>query len=133
MQKFTDEQLESELLYILSQHIGKVNAINRWALVAKLFGPAPLYLQNDDNLEDRAIRSAVSRLRAQGHLICDLGNGNGRYIAANEVEFWELYNYYLKPIQSRSNVLRAMKKSAQAKWPNVLQPSLFSFDELESV
>lgn len=133
MPKITDEQLERELIFILNQHVGKGNAINRWELVAKLFEPVPLYLQNDDNIQDREIRYAVSRLRAQGHLICDLGNGNGRYLAANEAEFWELYTYYLKPIQSRSAVLRAMKKAAQAKWPNVLQPSLFSFDELESV
>jgi hypothetical protein len=133
MSKYSDEQLDCELVYILNQHVGKEKAIKRWDLVARVFSPVPLYLQNDDHPEDREIRYAVSRLRAQGHLICDLGDGKGRYLAANEAEFWELYNYYLKPIQARSNVLRAMKKAAEYRWPNLLQPNLFSLDELESI
>lgn len=130
MQKFTDEQLDKFLLYVLGQHIGKEKAVERWTLVETVFGehvPAPF--RNDDHPQDRDIRYAVSRLRKQGHLICDLGNGVGRYIAANEAEFWELYNYYIKPIKARAEVARAMKRAAEQRWPNVLQPSLFP-DEL---
>lgn len=130
MQKFTDEQLDKFLLYVLGQHIGKETAIDRWTLVETVFGEhVPAFLRNDDHPQDRDIRYSVSRLRKQGHLICDLGNGDGRYIAANEAEFWELYTYYVKPIKARAEVARAMKRAAEQKWPNVLQPSLFA-DEL---
>lgn len=129
----TDEELDSELLYILNQHVGKANAIKRWDLVAKIFGPVAAHLQNDGNVDDRRIREAVNRLRSRAHLICDLGNAQGRYLANNEAEFWEFYASYLKPLKARSEILRVMKKAAQEKWPNLLQPSLFSIDELESV
>ena len=133
MEQFSSEQLDREVYYLLSYHEGKENAIERWAMVEKIFGQAvPLHLRNDDNIQDREIRFAVGRLRAKGYLICDLGDGHGRYLAANESEFWELYNYYLKPIRSRSAILHAMKKSAARRWPNVLQMSLFNLDEIET-
>mgnify|MGYP001198520275 FL=1 len=130
MQKMTDEVLDRSLLYILGQHVGEEKAVERWDLVETVFGehvPAPL--RNDDHPQDREIRYSVSRLRAQGHLICDLGNGKGRYIAANEKEFWQLYNYYVKPIKARAEVARAMKQAAIRRWPNALQPSLFDDGE----
>ena len=133
MEQFTSEQLDREVYYLLRYHEGKENAIGRWIMVEKIYGePVPDQFQNDDNPHDREIRFSVGRLRAQGHLICDLGDGHGRYMAANEQEFWELYNYYLKPIRSRSAVLCAMKKAAAHKWPNVLQMSLFNLDEIET-
>lgn len=121
MTKLTDEELDRGLITILNQHVGKRQAINRWDLVEKIFGRVPQHLQHDDNIDDRQIRYAVSRLREEGNLICDLGNGNGRYLAANEGEFWELYAYYKKPIEARARVLRAMEKAAEEKWPDVLQ------------
>jgi len=132
MQKMNDAELDNKLREILRWHVGKERAITRWQLVRDVFGvDVPQHLQNDDNKEDRFIREAVSRLRRNGLLICDLGNGAGRYIAANEAEFWELYQYYAKPLKVRAETLRAMKRSAGQQWPNVLQPSLFAFDEAE--
>ncbi len=126
-----DSQLDREVLYVLQFHIGKGNAIERWDLVERITGEyVPEAFRNDDNPDDRKIRMAVSRLRAEGHLICDLGDGNGRYIAANEKEFWELYHYYVKPIKVRVEIARAMKQAALRKWPDLNQPSLF--DTLET-
>lgn len=133
MQNMTDEQLERELLYILGQHIGKARAVERWDLVEIVTGKyVPEPFRNDGNLDDRAIRLAVGRLRKQGHFIGDLGNGKGRYIVANEKEFWEFYSSYVKPIQERAEVARALKKAAIAKWPNALQPGLFDIDSVEA-
>ena len=128
----TNDQLDSDVLFHLGYHIGKQNAADRWELVEKIYGVAvPQSERNDDNLFDREIRYAVGRLRLKGHLICDLGNGNGRWLAANEDEFWEFYAYYVKPIKSRAEVARALKAAAQERFPNLLQPSLF--DGLEMV
>jgi len=126
--------LDRNVLHILLQHQGKANAVGRWSLVAQVFGAdVPMEMRNDDNLQDRDIRYTVGRLREAGHLICDLGDGAGRWLAANEQEFWEFYSYYVKPIKARAGVIRAMKKAAADRWPNLLQPSLFDLAEVESI
>lgn len=134
----TNDELDLAVIHILFGHVGKANRVERWDLVRQVFGTAaPLSMQNDDHPQDREIRYAVSRLRRRGYLICDLGDGNGRYLAANENEFWELYNYYVKPIKARAEVARALKKAAAQKFPNLLQPSLFtvieSVDDLDVI
>ncbi len=130
----TNDELDRGVLHILLRHRGKKQAIGRWELVEKVFGqPVPIELQNDDNLQDRDIRYAVARLRTEGHLICDLGTGSGRWIAADEKEFWEFYSYYVKPIKSRATVARALKEAAMKEFPNLLQPSLFDLADVEAV
>lgn len=130
----TNDELDRTVLHVLLRHQGKSNRIGRWELVEQVFGaPVPTEQQNDDNIEDRQIRYAVGRLREQGHLICDLGDGDGRWMAATADEFWEFYGYYIKPIKARANVARALKKAAQARFPNLMQPSLFDHAEMESV
>lgn len=130
----TNEQLDREVLHILLHHQGKANRIDRWDLAEQVFGGSVLpEHRNDDNQYDRDIRYSVGRLRAQGHLICDLGDGAGRWMASTEAEFWEFYSYYVKPIKSRADVARALKKSAQEKFPNLMQPSLFDFAEMEAL
>ncbi len=130
----TTEQLDRDVLFILRMHNGKSNRIDRWALVEKVFGePVPVNQQNDDNLKDRDIRYSVGRLRAEGHLICDLGDGAGRWMAASEKEFWDFYGYYVKPIKARVEIAKAMKKAAQQQFPNLLQPSLFDAAEMEMI
>lgn len=134
----TDTDLDKAVLHLLLPRVGKEHAFERWSLVEKIDGqPVPAHLRNDDHPVDRLIRASVSRPRSQGYLICDLGNGNGRYLAANADEFWEMYSSYIKPIKSRAAVARAMKKAALIRFPNLLQPSLFavieSVDDLEVV
>lgn len=130
----TNDELDRTVLHFLLRCQGKAHSADRWSLVEQVFGePVPLEERNDDNLRDREIRYSVNRLRMAGHLICDLGNGAGRWMAATEDEFWEFYNYYIKPIKSRADVARAMKKAALEKFPDLLQPSLFDLAEMEQV
>lgn len=129
-----DHEVVQKVKDIMHYHVGKERAINRWELVRRVYDvTVPTSEQNDDHPLDRDIRYAVARLRAQGHFICDLGDGNGRWIAKDENEFWEFYFYYIKPIRTRADVARSLKEAAKRKWPNILQPSLFNFDDLEVV
>ncbi len=129
-----NKELDRKVLHILLQHQGKDHRIDRWDLVEQVVGDVVAFEdRNDDNLQDRMIRYSVGRLRAEGYLICDLGDGAGRWMAANEKEFWEFYGYYIKPIKARADVAKALKKAAQERWPNLNQPSLFDAAELESV
>lgn len=130
----TNDELDKAVLWILLRHQGKANRIERWELVEQVYGePVPMNERNDDNLLDREIRYAVARLRLDGKLICDLGDGSGRWMAATEKEFWEFYGYYIRPIKTRADVARALKKAALEKFPNLMQPSLFDAIDMESL
>jgi hypothetical protein len=127
-------ELDRKVLHILLRHQGKANRIGRWELVDQVFGESvPADQQNDGHLWDREIRYSVGRLRAEGHLICDLGDGTGRWMASRPEEFWEFYNFYVKPIKTRAELIRSMKKAANEKWPDLNQPSLFDLKSLEAL
>jgi hypothetical protein len=123
--KMSEEQLDKTLSFFLAQHQGRQNAIDRWTLVVKVFGEGADLPRTDDNLQDRMIRDAVSRLRLHGLFVCDMGDGKGRFIASTEEEYRAFRSSYLKPLVSRAQVVHAMDKYAVEKWPNVLQPTLF--------
>ena len=57
MNKYTDEQLDREVAFLLLRHRGKANAINRWDMVEHLFGVGTSYPRNDSNYPDRRIRT----------------------------------------------------------------------------
>jgi hypothetical protein len=124
--QLSNEELDRRVLFELGFHHGEENAVNRWELVEKVFHvQVPEDERNDDNLLDRDIRYAVSRLRKRGELIGDLGNGAGRYMIRTEGEFWKWYGYYVKPMAERRQIAEAMKDAAKEKFPSLLQPSLF--------
>jgi hypothetical protein len=124
--------MDQRILSILLQHQGKANSIDRWDLVEMILGePVPADQRNDSHRTDRLIRYSVARLRIAGHLILDLGDGSGRYMAGSAAEFWEFYGYYVEPIKTRAEVIRSMKKTAEERWPDLAQPSLFDINSLE--
>ena len=131
--QFTDDQLDEKLKRLFGMHQGKERAVKRWELVLSVYGFGADTPQNDHNLQDRAIRYSVERLRSHGWLICDLGNGRGRYLAVTEDEFREFRTYYLQPLRARARTIRHMEKAALEKWPNLLQLPLFDMDELRAV
>ena len=117
---------QAKVLFYLTMRVGADDAMNRWELCEKVFQKhIPEHLRNDDNKDDREIRQAVSDLRREGHLICNVGKGEGYYIAENADEFWRFYAYYVSPIKERAAIAAAMKKAAEKKFPDLLQPSLF--------
>ena len=124
MPKLTDDQLDAEVLFVLKQHVGRTNPIGRWALVAKIFGPVPQIAQNDNNLADRHIRQSVERLRKQGVLICDMGNGQGRYLAETLEEYQAFRLKYSSRAYEILETLREMDKAAEHEWSDPLQPRL---------
>lgn len=140
---FTDEQLDKNVLYFLSKPgVTFENRLDRWELVKQVFGEfVPEHQRNDDHPLDRNIRESVSRLRMAGHLICDMGDGKGRWVATSEEEFWKFYARFVKPISATARTARALKKAAEQKFPKLNQPSLFGapmpvvedFDDVLSV
>lgn len=138
----SDDELDANVEFFMNQHIGDTNKIDRWEMVEKIFNCIiPAHERNDDHPQDRAVRESVSRLRKRGVLICDMGDGDGRYLASNWDEFIRFYGYFVKPISAKAQTARAMLKSAKQKFPSGLQPSLFDpqpvmieeFDDVVSV
>jgi hypothetical protein len=129
----TDEQLDEVLKKLFALHQGKENAIKRWDLVTKIFGPGADLPRTDANGYDRQIRDSVERLRNHGVLILNLNDGRGRYMAANEAEYLEFRNVYVKQVKSIAAVLRTMDKQAVRVYPNILQPALFDLDSLTNI
>ena len=133
-QPLSDAELDRRVLYELSFHYGKRNAINRWDLVEKVFGErVPEHERNDQHSLDRLVRDAVERLREKEWLIGDLGRGDGRYVIETEKDFWEFYEYYTKPLKKRWHTAQALKKGAKKKFPDLLQMAMFDFEMTEVV
>ena len=121
---YTDEALDREVLFVIRQHQGKQNAIGRWELVERLFGRAACEPRNDQNTADRDIRDSVSRLRKRGVLICDMGDGTGRYIASTVEEYQAFRLKYSSRAYEVLETVREMDKAAAQEWPNPLQQRL---------
>lgn len=112
----SDVQLDREVMFRLMQHKGKPNAIERWCLVALLFGDeaATAPMRNNNNEYDRHMRESVERLRSQGQHICNLGGGY--FIAASRGEYKEFKKYYLRSAYRQLQITSAMDDSADARW-----------------
>lgn len=119
-----DEQLDRDVLFWLKHHIGKQNAIGRWELVQRIFGEEAARVQSDENPYDRQIREAVVRLRRSGLLICDMGDGRGRYIAATLEEYQAFRKYYGAGAFEKLETIREMDKAAGRTWSDPLQEKL---------
>jgi hypothetical protein len=118
------DELEERIVLTLTHHVGRGNAVDRWAMVVSIFGAGADIPQSDDNYYDRRIRRKVESLRRKGHLICNLGDGRGWFLAENEEEyrsFRAMYGSHAFPIME---TIHSMDKAAQAQWPNALQPPL---------
>ena len=138
----SDDDLDANVQFFMNRHIGEANKIDRWEMVEKIFNfIVPAHERNDDHPQDRAIRDSVRRLRNQGVLICDMGDGDGRYLENSWEEFIRFYSYFVKPISAKAQTARAMLRAAKQKYQSKLQPSLFDappvmveeFDDVVSV
>jgi hypothetical protein len=124
MYRLDAEQVEERVKRILKNHIGQANAKGRWALVADVFGPGADRDRSDLNRADRAVRKAIERLRNQGTIICNLGDGTGWFLPATDEEyqiFRSMYGSHAFPILEN---IRAMDRTAQQRWPTRQQPRL---------
>jgi hypothetical protein len=115
-----DERVQTAMKF----HLGQKNAVGRWDLVIHIFGLGADLPRTDQNRADRAIRKSVERLRSNGLIICNLGDGSGWFLPASAEEyrsFRAMYGSHAFPILDN---IKAMDRTAQDTWPNPLQPGL---------
>ena len=130
---YTDDQLETILKRIFAEHQGRDRAINRWDLVAQVFGVGSDHPRTDANTSDRQIRDAVERLRNHGWLILNMNDGRGRFLCTDEEEYREWRSRYMKQLRSIANTIRSMDRAAKVKYPNIFQPSLFGGEVMQEL
>ena len=124
IQKYTDLELDKEVLFVLKQHLGKKNPVGRWEIVSRVFGAGAAALQNDDNPADRQIRESIARLRKGGVLVCNMGDGRGSYLAESVEEYNEFRSYYGSAAFEKMEIIRRMDDAAKSEFPDLLQPRL---------
>ena len=117
------DELDARVLYVLMMHQGAQNAIDRWQLVEQVFGERQ-FSQNDDNVLDRRLRQSIERMRHDGHMICNSGDGNGYFIAGTVEEYQQFRNIYGAHAFPIMEAIREMDKAAAQKWENPLQPRM---------
>lgn len=79
------EEVERQVRYILSKHIGKENPVSRWELVERIFGREAAANRGNNNPFDRQIREIIEKYRVDD-LIVSSSNGAGYWLAANMTE-----------------------------------------------
>lgn len=120
----SDDELDHEVLYVINMHRGQQNAISRWEMVEKVFGRDAALVRSDGNTQDRQLRRSIERLRKQGHIISNLGEGSGYFLATTPEEyqaFRSAYGAHAFPIME---TIKEMDKAAREQWPNPLQPRM---------
>lgn len=122
--QLTDDELDSEVLYVIRMHRGQENAIRRWDLCIRVFGEDAALDRNDGNTYDRGVRKSIQRLRLDGHLICNLGNGDGYFMATNNDEYLKFRSVFGSHAFPIMETIREMDKAAARQWPNPLQPRM---------
>ena len=80
--------------------------------------------QNDNHHGDRHIRESVERLRKQGVLICDMGDGVGRYLPETVEEYRAFRAKYSSRAFAIIDTVREMDEAAKSEWSEFEQPRL---------
>ena len=121
-----EQELDRSVLYYLRMHKGQQNAITRWDLCMQVFEIRHISAVDraDGNSLDRQVRKSIERLRRNGHLICNLGNGDGYFVATSPEEYQAFRALYVSHAIPIIETAREMDKGAAELWPNPLQPSL---------
>jgi len=117
-------ELEKKIAQNLAYHVGQEHAVDRWGLVVWIFGRGADVPRTDQNRADRAVRRAIEHMRHQGAIICNQGDGEGWFLPATDEEyraFRSMYGSHAFPILEN---IRAMDRTAQERWPNLMQPRL---------
>ena len=109
--------MDREVLRILHQCMGHDAAISRWQLVEAVFGVViPESLRTNGNTLDRQVRESISRWRDQGQHICNVGDGNGYYMANTREEYERFKRYYLGADYKKFGSVRKMDEKADERW-----------------
>jgi hypothetical protein len=122
MDYLSEMELDRAVLFVLHQHVGKDNAIERWSLDEKIFGAdvAIEPLRNNNNIYDRQVRDSIERWRSQGQHICNMGAGY--FVAKTRDEYNAFKAKYLSAAYKQLQNASMMDMTADDRWGAVPKP-----------
>lgn len=109
------EDVEREVRYILSKHIGKENPVSRWELVTRIFGQEAAANRGNNNPFDRQIREIIEKYRVED-LIVSSSNGAGYWLAANQTEIEIIADEYEKRSKNMLTKASQLRKRGVEKF-----------------
>lgn len=98
------EEVERQVRYILSKHIGKENPVSRWELVERIFGREAAANRGNNNPFDRQIREVIEKFRVED-LIVSSANTAGYWLADSMEEIAIIADEYEK--RSKNMLMKA--------------------------
>lgn len=111
----TSEEVERELRYILSKHIGRANAVSRWELVERIFGREAAANRSNNNPFDRQIREAIEKWRDVDLIISSSG-ASGYWLAADMNDIEAIAQEYVNRSRVMEEKARNLRKRGAEKF-----------------
>lgn len=111
----TDTQIEQEVRYILSKHIGKGNRVSRWELVERVFGREAAANRGNNNPFDRRIREIIERYR-DVDLIISSSSADGYWLAADMNDIETIAEEYVKRSRKMEEKARNLRRRGAEKF-----------------
>lgn len=102
--EISQQEIERQVRFILSMHIGREKAISRWELVERIFGREAAADRGNNNPFDRMIRDIIAKYRVED-LIVSSSNGAGYWLASNQDEINLIADEYEK--RSKDMLMKA--------------------------
>lgn len=111
----TRTEIETEVRYILSKHIGKDNAVSRWELVERVFGREAAANRGNNNPFDRQIREVIEKWR-DVDLIVSSSSASGYWLAADMQDIEEIASEFDKRSVNMLEKARNLRKRGLEKF-----------------
>lgn len=111
----SQSEIESDVRYILSKHIGKDNPVSRWELVERIFGREAAANRGNNNPFDRQIREVIEKYRVED-LIVSSSNGAGYWLAADQTEVDIIADEYEKRSKNMLDKAGKLRKRGMEKF-----------------
>lgn len=113
--EMNQEEIERQVRYILSKHIGKTNPVSRWELVERIFGREAAANRGNNNPFDRQIREIIEKYRVED-LIVSSSNGAGYWLAADQSEVNIIADEYEKRSKNMLDKASRLRKRGVEKF-----------------
>lgn len=111
----TNEQVEREVRYILSKHIGKGNRVSRWELVDRIFGREAAASRSNNNPFDRQIREVIEKYR-EVDLIISSSGADGYWLAEDMNDINTIADEYVNRSRKMEEKARNLRKRGLEKF-----------------
>jgi len=109
------EEIEREVRYILSKHIGKGNRVSRWELVERILGREAAANRTNNNPFDRRVRDVIEKFR-DIDLIVSSSSADGYWLAEDMNDIELIAEEYVKRSRKMEEKARNLRRRGTEKF-----------------